>query len=234
MAGRGRTAAPSEGRIERRGFLRAAAGSAGGLLLASCLPEPAPSPSGPSPSGPPAATPVPRPALARGLSREAVRTLAAATARTRMAEYQQCAQATFATLQELFGLEGDALIRALAPLPGIAERGETCGAVTAALLAFGLIFGERAPGGAAAWRQTLPPARAFCDRFVVLLGSTRCRELLRRRLGQELDLATAAGQEQYRGLAGPAACREIVQQAVGIAVEVILDQAPAWGERGRG
>ena len=48
-----------------------------------------------------------------------------------------CAQTTFLTLQEQFDLEGGAILKALTPFPGIALRGETCGAVTGSLMALG-------------------------------------------------------------------------------------------------
>ncbi|OQC65407.1 MAG: hypothetical protein BWX48_02527 [Verrucomicrobia bacterium ADurb.Bin006] len=47
------------------------------------------------------------------------------TADTTMRRCHHCAQATFVSLQEGFGPEGGAIVKALTPLPGIAERGET-------------------------------------------------------------------------------------------------------------
>jgi hypothetical protein len=61
-------------------------------------------------------------------------------------EYMQrshhCAQSAFMALKEQFALDGEQVFRALTPLPGIAERGETCGAVTGPLMALGLIYGR--------------------------------------------------------------------------------------------
>ncbi|MCD4710417.1 MAG: C-GCAxxG-C-C family protein [Bacteroidales bacterium] len=53
-----------------------------------------------------------------------------------------CAQSSFIALKEQFGLNGEQVIKALTPMPGIAERGETCGAVTGPLMAMGLIYGR--------------------------------------------------------------------------------------------
>lgn len=53
-----------------------------------------------------------------------------------------CAQTTFLSLQEEFYLEGEEVLKALTPLPGIALRGETCGAITGGLMVLGLIHGR--------------------------------------------------------------------------------------------
>jgi hypothetical protein len=53
-----------------------------------------------------------------------------------------CAQTSFAVLQEEFNLDGGEVLRALTPFPGIALRGETCGAVVGSLMALGLVYGR--------------------------------------------------------------------------------------------
>jgi hypothetical protein len=42
---------------------------------------------------------------------------------------KNCAQTSFAVHQDELNLDGGAILKALTPLPGIALRGETCGAV---------------------------------------------------------------------------------------------------------
>ena len=54
--------------------------------------------------------------------------------------YGNCAQAPLSILQEQFGLDHVAILKALEPSPGIALRGETCGAVIGYLMAIGLVF----------------------------------------------------------------------------------------------
>ena len=46
-----------------------------------------------------------------------------------------CAQTSFLALQEQFGLEDGSILKALTVFPGIALRGETCGAVVGCLMA---------------------------------------------------------------------------------------------------
>ena len=57
-------------------------------------------------------------------------------------ESGNCAQTAFAVLQERFDLDGGQVLRALTAFPGIALRGETCGAVTGSLMALGLVCGR--------------------------------------------------------------------------------------------
>ena len=57
-------------------------------------------------------------------------------------ECGNCAQTSFAILNEEHDLDGDQILKALTPFPGIALRGETCGAVTGSLMALGLVYGR--------------------------------------------------------------------------------------------
>jgi hypothetical protein len=60
-----------------------------------------------------------------------------------MPKYRSCALASFAALNDQFNLKADpATLRALMPFTGgIAGKGETCGAVSGAILALGFFFG---------------------------------------------------------------------------------------------
>lgn len=209
----------------RRSFLQAALASAGTLLLCGCQratqeqAAPARQPCGPAAERSPAP-------LATGLPREAVLDLAEVTAETHMQSYHHCAQASFLALREVFGLVDGGILKALTPLPGIAERGETCGALIGPLLALGLVFGRDRPEDDATWRASLVPARAFCERFEREQGSTRCGDLLQQRLGRRFDLADPAGRATYVSAGGPETCRKIVRAAVRIAAGLILDATP--------
>ena len=63
-------------------------------------------------------------------------------AREAFPHYGNCAQASFAVLQEEFNLDHADILKASGPFPGIALRGETCGAVIGCLMSLGLIFGS--------------------------------------------------------------------------------------------
>jgi C_GCAxxG_C_C family probable redox protein len=133
-----------------------------------------------------------------------------------------CAQGSFLALQEAFGLDGGSILKALTPLPGIAERGETCGAVVGSLLALGLVYGRDRLDDWAAWRASLVPARSFCERFEKEFGSTMCADIVERLLGKRLNLADPADLAQFQAAGGGEASRRVARTAVRIAAELIL------------
>ena len=133
-----------------------------------------------------------------------------------------CAQTSFAILNEEHDLDGDQVLKALTPFPGIALRGETCGAVVGSLMALGLVYGRDDLKDWSAYIRSLPPARSFCARFEESHGSLACSAILEEKLGQTYDLADKAEALHYAVSGGPEACAEIVAFAVEIASESIV------------
>ncbi len=136
-------------------------------------------------------------------------------------ESGNCAQTSFVVLQEEFDLEGDQILRALTPFPGIALRGETCGAVIGCLMALGLEFGRDDLSDWRGYIGSLPSARRFCTRFEEENGSTNCATILEEKLGRNYDLADRTEALEYASSGGPEACSEVVASAVMIASEAI-------------
>lgn len=136
-------------------------------------------------------------------------------------ECGNCAQTSFAILNEEHDLDGDHILKALTPFPGIALRGETCGAVTGSMMALGLVYGRDDLKDWSAYIRSLPPARKFCARFEERYGSTACNDILQEKLGQTYDLADKAEALHYAVSGGPEACAEVVAYAVEIASEGI-------------
>ena len=83
----------------------------------------------------------------------------------------QGAQCTLAPWADGLGYDEEELLRMSAAFAGGMFRGDTCGAVTGALMALGLAYGDDA---ALTARKTAEFQIAFTERF----GSTICRELL--------------------------------------------------------
>lgn len=135
-----------------------------------------------------------------------------------------CAQTTFLTLQEQFNLEDGGILKALTPFPGIALRGETCGAVTGSLMALGLIFG-RDKENLNSWRaylRSLPPTRRFCHRFEEQLGSTMCGDIVEKQFGRRFDLADPEEAMQWINCGAIEKCGSVIGTGVRIAAEIIL------------
>ncbi|MDP2350777.1 MAG: C-GCAxxG-C-C family protein [Chloroflexota bacterium] len=103
-----------------------------------------------------------------------------------------CAETAFVVLKEAFGLERAAdSSAAMALNGGIAYSGRTCGAVTGAALAVGMLTGRRIPDHRAAKRVarlvTADLLRAFEGEF----ATSACRELI------GMDLRTDAGHQAF-------------------------------------
>ena len=143
-------------------------------------------------------------------------------------EYMQrshhCAQSSFMALKEQFGLEGDQVFRALTPLPGIAERGETCGAVTGPLMALGLIYGRdiQQMDDWDRYQASLLPAGRFCDQFEQEFGTTLCHEVQEGEFGRCYRLTDPDELQDFQNAGATEKCSAVVRSAVHMAAEIIL------------
>jgi C_GCAxxG_C_C family probable redox protein len=90
-----------------------------------------------------------------------------------------CAEATFIALKHAYGLDDpmDASA-AMALNGGIAYRGSTCGAITGAALAIGLLAGHRVDDHLVAKQVARQLVAGLIEAFEAELGATDCRELI--------------------------------------------------------
>jgi C_GCAxxG_C_C family probable redox protein len=146
-----------------------------------------------------------------------------------------CAQSSYLALEEQFGLKGGEVLKALTPLPGIAERGETCGAVIGPLMVFGLIYG-RGKTRLNDWniyRDSLVPSGTFCRLFEQEFGSTMCRDIQKETFGKSFDLTDPEELREFQEADATNRCSSVVRKAVRLAAEIILERAEEEGENGR-
>jgi C_GCAxxG_C_C family probable redox protein len=132
-------------------------------------------------------------------------------------ESGNCAQTSFAVLSEEHKMEASQVLRALTPFPGIALRGETCGAVIGSLMAIGIEYGRDDLSDYRGFVRSLRPARRFCSQFEESNGSTACREILKDQLGREFDLSDRVEAIEYAQAGGAEICIGVVKSAVEIA-----------------
>jgi C_GCAxxG_C_C family probable redox protein len=138
-----------------------------------------------------------------------------------------CAQSSYLALEEEFGLDGGEILKALTPLPGIAERGETCGAVIGPLMILGLIYG-RGRNHLSDWhiyRKSLVPAGKFCRAFELEYGSTMCRDIQKVKFGRCFDLTDPDELRAFQEAGATSHCSAVVRSGVRIAAEILLDDA---------
>ena len=142
-----------------------------------------------------------------------------------MEKSHNCAQSAFYALSEQFGLGGDDVLKALTPLPGMAERGETCGALTGALMAMGLIYGRDRLDDWEQYRSSLIPTNAFCQRFEKELGSTLCCQIQERSFGSSYNLMDPEQLRSFQQAGATTKCTKVVPKACRLAAQIILEDA---------
>jgi C_GCAxxG_C_C family probable redox protein len=136
---------------------------------------------------------------------------------------RNCAQTSFAVLQEQFELDGDAVLKALTAFPGIALRCETCGAVTGSLMALGLIFGRDELDDEQGFQRAVVISRTFCQRFEEELGSTMCGKIQEAKFGRRFDLLDPEHLAAWETANPIDKCSIVVGTGVRIAAELITE-----------
>jgi len=144
-----------------------------------------------------------------------------------------CAQGTMAALQEEFDLPGgrELLVKAATFMPGLASRGETCGALVAGLMALGLIFGKEklsdpsynTPEGKEEFRRNKTRAWRLCEEFKQEWGSTRCGDIRPQIMGREYDMWDPKEWDQFLADGGTEKCRKPPERAASIFARIILE-----------
>ena len=140
-----------------------------------------------------------------------------------MVAYGSCAQGTLRALQEQVDLGNPEVLRAATAMPGVALRGETCGAVSGPVMALGLAFGRVEAEDYEAFLHTLRAAHRFCRQFEEEYGSCMCRDIHERLFGRYYDMKDPKEMEEFVKIGGAEKCRIPVEKAVRIAGRMILD-----------
>jgi len=137
--------------------------------------------------------------------------------------YGSCAQGTLLALQEEFGLGDKQTLRAATAMPGIALRGETCGAVVGAIMALGMAMGRDKPDDFASVQRTTKAARKLCRRFEQEFGGCNCRDVQHRIFGRSYNVADPVESMEFIKADAAKKCRAPAEKAARIAGELILD-----------
>jgi C_GCAxxG_C_C family probable redox protein len=140
-----------------------------------------------------------------------------------------CAQSSYLALAGQFEMKSDEVLKALTPLPGIAEQGETCGAVTGPLMVFGQIYGrgENRLHDWDAYRDSLLPSGRFCELFRKEFGSTLCRDIQEDKFGRSFQLTDPEELTLFQAADATGKCSDVVRKAVRMAADIILNDPDA-------
>jgi C_GCAxxG_C_C family probable redox protein len=129
-----------------------------------------------------------------------------------------CSQAVFSTLAEPLGFDRALALKIASPFGGgIGRTGETCGAVSGALMALGLHSGFSEPDPQAKER-VYALAREFMHRFEQQHGELSCKALI------GVDIGTPAGLQKARQQNIFATkCLQFIASAVEIAEDMLAE-----------
>ena len=104
-----------------------------------------------------------------------------------------CSQAVFSVFAPDLGVDRETALKLAAAFGGgIGRTGETCGAVSGALMALGLKYGRTRGDDEETREKTYALAREFMERFGTKNETTRCKDLL------GVDIGTPEGLQKVR------------------------------------
>ncbi len=131
-----------------------------------------------------------------------------------------CAQSVLAAYSAELGLDATTAVRVAGAFGGgMARTGQTCGAITGALMVIGLKHGQVRAGDAEAKEATYKVAQEFMERFKALHGAMLCPELI------GYDLANPAGRQAARESGALTLCPRLVEDAVRLLTELQVIEA---------
>ncbi len=108
---------------------------------------------------------------------------------------------------------------------GVARQGETCGALTGAIMAIGSLIGRERLEDIEQYQKAMEPASRIYNRFKEKIGHTLCWEIHKIRYGKIYRLCIPEEGKAFHEMGGhgPKGCPEVCGIAAMIAADVILD-----------
>jgi C_GCAxxG_C_C family probable redox protein len=108
---------------------------------------------------------------------------------------------------------------------GVARRGETCGALTGAIMAVGSIVGRERLEDIQQYQKAMESANRIYDLFKEKVGQTLCGEIHKIRYGRVYRLCIPEERQAFHDMGGHGrkGCPEVCGIAARIAAKVILD-----------
>ena len=160
------------------------------------------------------------------------------TSRKYAKEYHSCSQCTLLTIQEMFGLPGDDVLKAATGFAGgIGRTGSVCGAVLGGVMALGLFYGRDRetmkhpdPGVRAQRRDEIELRigtliKKLRAKFEEEYGSIICNDIETKIFGRSFDKWNAADRKEKERLGGhDDKCPKVVGKATRWVVELILEE----------
>jgi C_GCAxxG_C_C family probable redox protein len=143
--------------------------------------------------------------------------------------YEGCTRCVLAALQDHLHLLDDdkaykaALKASTALAAGVARRGETCGALTGAIMAVGLVTGGERLDDAEGYVRAMNVAAEVFDRFKGNYGTVRCFEIQEKLFGRHYDFFNPEDAEAWYKDGGLGKCPGVCAVAARIGAEAIVE-----------
>ena len=131
-----------------------------------------------------------------------------------------------AALQAKLGVGDDAVFKAGSALAGgVAVQGETCGALTGAIMAIGCVVGRERLEDVAQYQKAKEPAKLMYHRFRERVGHSICAEIHKIKYGRTYHLADPIEAKAFHANGGHSCtgCPEVCGIAARTCAEIILD-----------
>lgn len=144
-----------------------------------------------------------------------------------------CAQATLMALQACYRLETGPILRALSLYScGTLSSESPCGAVTAGMLALGLVFGAEPPGNVKGVYDNMQLVRDYCRRITDELGGLSCRRIQKAAARHPEDVGTVRFGHGWRyRINEMRLCKNVMETSARTVGEIIVANQAAVPKR---
>ena len=162
-------------------------------------------------------------------SKEKMIDAAARSAYNNNRTYEGCSRCVLMGVNEHFKMvedkdSFDACIKAsTAMAAGVARMGETCGALTGAIMALGLEFGSANMRAFDKYVDTMSLSKELFLKFREIYGTVNCIEIQNKVLGRKYDFTIEADRDAWYSEGGLDRCPRVCATAAALAAEIILE-----------
>lgn len=144
--------------------------------------------------------------------------------------YEGCSRCVLVAVNDHFAMVSDArafgeCVKASTGLSaGVARMGETCGALTGAIMAVGLEFSSPQLASFDCYAQTMSIARELFQKFEATYGTVNCTQIQTKLLGRKYDFSLEQDRDAWYADGGLDVCPRVCATAARLAAEIILDR----------
>jgi len=131
-----------------------------------------------------------------------------------------CAQAVLSSFSDEFACSSELALKISGAFgSGMGQLGESCGAVTGALMVIGLKYGKYTTGDTESKDRTYACVKQYSDNFKARFGSIKCHDLIKYNLSNPEELINARKAGVFQSI-----CPELIKGSVEI-LELLIKKS---------